>query len=146
MVDFDFGGGVRDGEGFAELRFRPAFHSLLDPIGGYTSGAQIEIMQAALRYRPGKNDLRFEEWVVLDITSIAPRRRFLKPISWTTGLGMRTRMLGHDADGEVDPRSVWYLEGGAGLAYELPASTLAYGFVRAIAEAGRGVSWPVSWL
>jgi len=48
-------------------------------------------------------------------------------------------MLGHDADGDVDPRSVWYLEGGAGLAYELPASTLAYGFVRAIAEAGSGL-------
>jgi hypothetical protein len=139
IARFDFGGGVRDEEGFAELRFRPAFHSLLDPVGGYTSGAQIRIMEAALRWRPGQNDVRFEEWTVLDITSIAPRDRFLKPVSWSTGLGMRTRMLGHESDDDVDPRSVWYGEAGAGLAYELPGAVLGYGLARAVIEGGKGL-------
>ena len=38
---------------FVEARFRPAFHDLLDPRGGYVRGAQIDFFDTALRVYPG---------------------------------------------------------------------------------------------
>jgi len=139
VARFDVASGVRDGSAFAELRLRPAFHSLLDPSGGYTAGAQIEVMKTALRYTPGGGGLRVEELVILDITSVAPRDRFLTPISWTTGVGMHTRLIDDGPGDDLDPHSVWYAQAGAGLSYAPRAGVLAYGLVRALAETGDGL-------
>ena len=47
------GNGWHNGRYYLELRARPAFHSLLDPAGGYTAGAQIDFLEVAGTYLPG---------------------------------------------------------------------------------------------
>jgi hypothetical protein len=43
------GAGWRRSRPFVQMQIRPAFHDLLDPQGGYTTGAQIDFLQVALR-------------------------------------------------------------------------------------------------
>ena len=39
-----FGGGQHDGRSFVSARFRPAYHDILDPLPGYSRGAQINFL------------------------------------------------------------------------------------------------------
>lgn len=48
---FAIGYGQSGKRAFTEITFRPAYHDLLDPDGGYGRGAQIEFLAASLRYR-----------------------------------------------------------------------------------------------
>jgi hypothetical protein len=144
IARFDFGGGVRDGEPFTELRLRPAFHALLDPVGGYTPGAEIEILDTALRFEPERDRVRVEDLALVRITSISPRDRLLSPLSWTAGLGLRTRMVEGGVDGDVDARGLWYGQAGAGLAWEPSRRRVVYGLLRGVVEAGDGLDGDVA--
>jgi hypothetical protein len=131
-------GGVRDDDAFVELRLRPVFHELTDPVGGYAPGAQIVIGDTALRWLPERERVRLEEVVVIDVTSIAPRDTFIRPISWRVSTGLRTRLL-TGSDDDLDPHSVWHTDGGAGLAWEPRRSVLAFGFVEGAADVGNSL-------
>jgi len=128
-------GGWRDGEPYVEARLRPVFHELLDPTGGYSEGAQIVLLEPALRWLPERRRLRLEELVAIDVTSITPRDGFLQPISWKASTGLRTRLV-PSADGELNPKLVWSGGAGAGVASKPARSLLAYGFVEMTADAG----------
>ena len=69
-----------------------------------------------------------------------PRRSKRKPLSWTTGLGLRTRLVEGSLDGELDAESVWYGQAGAGLAWEPAARTVAYSLLRGVVEAGAALA------
>lgn len=139
MASIGAGGGVRDGDGFVEVSWRPVFHSLSDPGAGYAQGANLEIGRGAVRYDPERNRLRLEEVAAVDVTSITARDRLLRPVSWAFATGWRTRMLSDRSGDGVDAHGVGYVDGGAGLAYALQERVLAYGLLRGIVEAGDGL-------
>jgi hypothetical protein len=128
-----FGSGWRDGRFFVEGRLRPAFHDLLDPLGGYTPGAQIDFLDVALRWYPDGDDLELHELTLVDIVSIAPRDVLFRPISWKFST-RAVRRLAPRGDGELRESYFWRTNGGAGLATGLGSRALAYAFVEATAD------------
>jgi hypothetical protein len=128
-----FGSGWRDGRFFVEGRVRPAFHDLLDPLGGYTPGAQIDFLDVALRWYPDGDDLELHELTLVDIVSIAPRDVLFRPISWKASTRL-VRRLAPRGDGELREAYFWRTNGGGGLATQLGPRALAYGFLEATAD------------
>lgn len=86
------GFGKQNRRHYVDLRFRPAFHDLMDPIAGYVSGAAINSFEARFKWfsssdkfngsREGGSELRLESLSLLNITSLNPLRRWHKPLSW----------------------------------------------------------------
>jgi hypothetical protein len=107
---------------------------LLDPPGGYTRGAQIRILDATLRVFPDNGDVQLDEAVLIDVTSLTPRDRFLKPLSWTVSTGVERRPY-RDGQGDLDSEAVWRSAAGAGLAYPVSRRALGYGLAGALVDA-----------
>ncbi|MCO7223585.1 DUF4105 domain-containing protein [Pleionea sp. CnH1-48] len=68
-----------DDEHFADVTFRPAYHSLTDPGHGYQAGAQIKFSEISLYY---DDDWKLKNFQLLNILSLAPVTVFTSPISW----------------------------------------------------------------
>jgi hypothetical protein len=132
--------GWRDGRYYLEARARPAFHSLMDPAGGYTAGAQIDFLDVAVRVYPASSNVRIEEATLIDIISLSPADLFFRPISWKVSTGMQSRLLpanaGETGHSGLSERDVWHSNGGAGVAVEPWRRALAYGFAEATADVG----------
>ena len=128
------GVGVRDGHFYLEARFRPAYHDLLDPVGGYTAGAQIEFLDLTFRYYTKDRDPRVHRFTLVDIVSLAPFDRFFHPISWQVGTGMFSRLVPQGRSNDLEEQYMWRSEGGAGLAVEPWSTALAYAFVDATVD------------
>ncbi len=116
---FAIGGGQTERDGvehnFTELRFRPAYHNLLDNQAGYTKGAQINFFDFTLRYDKEDEIVRLHEWMIIDIYSLSPRDRFFKPVSWKVNTGFVRRPIGEN----YENRLVYSVNGGFGLNYGL---------------------------
>jgi hypothetical protein len=126
--------GARDGTPFVELRFRPAFHDLLDPQGGYVRGAQIDFLDTALRVYPEDGTVRLQELVALDMTSLTPWDPLFRPWSFRVETGLRTRLVpGHDG---LDDEPVFRSAAGFGLSFDLGRGALFYALAEATGEAG----------
>jgi hypothetical protein len=121
------GSGVRDGKPFLEARVRPVFHDLLDLQGGYTRGAQIDFLDAAVRWYPEQQQVRLHEFQLLDIVSLAPRDALFRPISWRFGTGVESTLV--PKRGALREAYFWRTGGGAGLTMALGSLGLAYAFV-----------------
>lgn len=118
------GGGSEDGREFYELKWRPAYHDILDPDAGYTAGAQINFVDLHLRqYRD--RDLQLEQLTLIDIVSLAPRDRFFRSLSWKVATGVDRIRRTQDDDGLV-----YRVAGGPGWVRG-DAGALIYGFVDA---------------
>jgi len=83
--------GVDHNISFVETGFRPALHDLLDPGPGYIDGAQVQFFSSTLRFYPEKNHLALQRLRLLDIVSLAPRDKLIKPISWLVSIGLEQR-------------------------------------------------------
>ncbi|BAU48780.1 membrane protein [Sulfurifustis variabilis] len=117
----DLGAGREDGRDFQEVRLRPAYHDLLDPEEGYVQGAQIEFFGTTLRRTEDDHRFRLERLDLLNITSLSPRDRLLKPLSWKVASGwVRKRFV--DDDREL----VFRLSGGAGVTHSPLDGMLVY--------------------
>jgi hypothetical protein len=132
------GTGWHDGRFYLDLRARGAFHSLLDPLGGYTAGAQVDFLDVAARLYPESSDLRVHDLTVIDIVSLSPADLFFRPISWKLNTGLQSRLVpgagenpGHSG---LSERYVWHSNGGAGLTGQLAANATVYGFLDASAD------------
>jgi hypothetical protein len=130
------GTGVRDGRFYLEARIRPAYHDLMDPVGGYTAGAQIDFFDLTLRYYTKDHDPRVHEFRLLDVESVAPQDAFFRPISWKAGTELFSRLLPHARHDVLGEEYVWRSHGGAGLAAEPWSNALAYVFADATADYG----------
>ena len=112
------GGQLKRGEAersFTEIKFRPAYHNLLDNQGGYTKGAQINFFDFTLRYDEKDETVRLHEWMIIDINSLSPRDQFFKPVSWKVQTGFVRRPIGKNYENEL----VYTVNGGFGLNYGL---------------------------
>lgn len=114
------GVGYEDEFWYQEFKVRPAYHDLLDPQEGYEEGAQINFLDFSFRHRNDGSD-RLESWVPVSIISLAPRDRFIKPISWKIQTSFERKKL-KDASEPL----VFTIEGGAGFAGRLGVSRLVY--------------------
>lgn len=108
------GGGRRDGDDFAEFRYRMTYHDLLDNPRGFLQGAQIEGLDIHLR-TTAPDELKLESLDVIHIRSLAPRTTFVKPLSWFIQTGLERAMV-------YDERElVRFVQGGMGLSWRIGA-------------------------
>ena len=100
-------GGQREGnQDFGELSYRLTYHDLLDNPYGFLRGAEIEGLDLTLRSTES-GDAKLEDLQVVSIRSLAPRNRFIQPLSWYVDGGLERAWAGRR-------RLVRYLQGGAG--------------------------------
>ena len=119
-----FGGGRHDGKNFISVRFRPAYHDFLDPLPGYSRGAQINFLDFRGRYFADDTSLKLDKFTIIDILSLTPRNRFFsKPVSWGVDTGFE-RMLTNDG-----PTNGAQINGSDGLSYKVVGDHLAYGLL-----------------
>ncbi|HHJ35438.1 MAG TPA: DUF4105 domain-containing protein [Gammaproteobacteria bacterium] len=79
------GYGEQNSRQYIDLRFRPAFHDLLDAPQGYIDGAAINIFDIRLKGFTEKSSgdrLRLESLRFLNITSLSPLSQWQTPVSW----------------------------------------------------------------
>lgn len=95
---FSLGSGYVAGGWVQELRYRPAYHDLLDPEAGYLAGAQIVLGQVAVRYHHESRRLRLEQLDLVDLRSLTPVTPWQVPISWQVRLGAEQLRIDGDSD------------------------------------------------
>ncbi|MBE9560243.1 MAG: hypothetical protein IMF15_05605 [Proteobacteria bacterium] len=78
------GYGEQNARQYIDLRFRPAFHDLLDAPQGYVDGAAINVFDTRFKWFTGNgsSNLRLESLSLFNVVSLSPMRRWRKPISW----------------------------------------------------------------
>ena len=109
---------------FTDFIYRQNYHDLLDNPAGYFSGAQINFLNTRLRlFEDG--DFRLQKLELLNITSISPRNRFFKPVSWRISTGL-------EHQNNLNDKLTVYFNAGAGLSYQFFENSLSYNFVNAI--------------
>lgn len=118
------GGGRLDGESFIGVDFRPAYHDILDPLPGYSRGAQINFLDISGRYFIDDHSLKLDRFTVIDILSLTPRNAFFKPVSWgvDTGLERMYTNSGRTTGAQVG--------GGGGVSYAAPGDSLVYALLQ----------------
>src|SRR3990172_1103109 len=109
---FSAGAGYRTGSYFTEIIWRPAYHDLMDPDGGYVEGAQINFFDLRGRYYFNEEKARLQSFRLIDIVSLATRDKFFQPVSWKVNTGVEQELL---ADGKE--RLVGRVNAGGGVAY-----------------------------
>lgn len=129
-------GGESSGRGFAEIEWRPAYHDLLDPVGGYRRGAAINFLQTDVRVQDNKMSL--QKLTLISIDSLSPITDFFTPLSWNLAVGMRQvpEVSGHFSTDKTD--AVSYVQGGDGFSWQL-GSALCYGLASAALEGGHAL-------
>lgn len=107
---------------YIQLRFRPAYHDLLDNDDGYVPGAQIDFLNVSARYDTQRGKLELDSFTLLDIISLTPRSRFFHPTSWRVQTSWQRRLLPNTRS----PSGLAYtLDGGGGLAFR-PTDNLLF--------------------
>ncbi len=117
------GYGYEDPLQFLQFDFRHVYHDLLDPQGGFVRGAQLEFLNAAVRYYPSKDKVSLERIGFVDILSAVPHGRLLKPFSWKANVAIGRMRFASD-----DRPLTGQLNAGVGLSYDLPSKALVFAF------------------
>ena len=76
------GAGVKDGNVFEEIAYRPAYHSLTDNSVGLLKGAEINFLETKLRHYNKDNKTVLQNFDLLTIRSISPADKMFSPISF----------------------------------------------------------------
>jgi hypothetical protein len=123
--------GIEDGDEFIGLGYRPALRDLLDPPDGYPTGAQVELLRADIRLYPEDSRLELEQFKLVDILSVPPAGRLIRPLAWTVDGGV-SRM----AFAEKGRPLTGHLRLGAGISRQPADGLLVYGLLGAQLLAG----------
>lgn len=113
------GGGSKDGSYFNELKYRPAYHELLDPDDGFIKGSQIEFFDMTLRHYPADDRVELESIDLVNILSLTPRDKFFKPLSWKFDTGFSQRLFPDNTRKKRD-HLTYHLNPGAGYTLKNP--------------------------
>ena len=122
------GYGYEDSLHFFQFDMRPAYHDLFDPQSGFIRGAQLEFFNAAIRYWPRKDRVNLERLNLVNIISVPPRNRFIRPFSWKVNVGLARRNFS-----DQDRPLTGHVNAGIGASYDLPLKALAYAFAEGAA-------------
>lgn len=82
--------GRQDGQSFSELAYRPVFHDLLDSPEGYVTGAEINALEASLRWTPDIEKLQLQSFRFFNIVSLLPISEWYRPLSWQLEMKLDT--------------------------------------------------------
>jgi len=82
-------GGQFDDDTYVAFKWRPAYHDLDDPLPGYRPGAHLQFFDTEIRGYFHNQELQLETFKFVEIISLSPRDRFIKPKSWQAGFGAR---------------------------------------------------------
>lgn len=148
------GFGARGGARFAEFRWRPANHDLLDPDEGYMQGAHIDFLGTTLRAYDGAREerLRLETMDFVNITSLSPFNRFFHPTSWKVNFGLAQAPFADGNEGmtfRLNPGGGLAAQWGTALSYAMVETEIRYGegyegrYTLGMGG-GVGVLWPVT--
>jgi hypothetical protein len=113
---FAVGLGTYKTDEYLSLRFRPAYHDVLDPIAGYSIGSQINLLDINVRYNFKEKKAVLQYLTIIDILSLSARNTLIKPLSWSVNFGIERNSY---KDDEI---TVMQLNGGAGHTYSLFAN------------------------
>jgi len=125
------GAGIRNGDFFQSVRYRPSYHELLDRDAGYDMGAQIQFVNTEVRFFHEANEWELQRLDLLDILSVSPRDRFFKPSAWKVLTGFAQESFEDD-----DHSLVYRLNTGTGHSYAPWGDGLLYAMVEADAQFG----------
>ncbi len=92
------GVGVRNGEAFQDISYRPAYHSLTDNNYGFLRGAEINFLNTVLRHYDNHNKIVLQELDLVGIKSISPIDEMFKPISYAIDAKVERMMMPDDED------------------------------------------------
>lgn len=109
--------------GYAMIRARVAYHALMDPAAGYRTGAAISIFDAEIRHYSTEDETVVNRFMLFEITSLAARGNYVKPVSWGVRLGALREL---SPDGWRTPT---VLEGRAGMSWRTGAHVRLYGMM-----------------
>jgi hypothetical protein len=76
------GVGVKNGNVFEEIAFRPAYHSLTDNDYGLLKGAEINFLETKIRYYNQDNKMLLQNFDLLTIRSVSPDDKMFDPVSF----------------------------------------------------------------
>lgn len=110
-----------------ELRMRPAYHDLLDPLAGYTKGAQINFFDLSLRQDLDRKKTQLHSLRIIDIVSLVGRDDFFKPTSWKFNMGFERWPIKNNFENKM----VFALSAGGGMTLSLSDSFKLFGLVDA---------------
>ena len=82
------GAGVRNGEGFQQVSFRPAYHSLTDNTYGFLRGAEINFLNLTARHYDSSDNYVLQDFDVLGIKSLSPINNMFQPLSYNIQFGI----------------------------------------------------------
>jgi hypothetical protein len=123
------GYGFEDKRQFIELTARPAYHSLFDPEGGFTPGAQVSLLSGAARYYPEVDRAELERIDIIDLMSLSSWDRFLHPVSWEADIGVVRK---HPS--VSDSLLLGRFNGGIGISHDLSAQTSVHALAEGTVE------------
>jgi hypothetical protein len=87
--------GLQEGLAFADIEWRISYHDLLDDRTGHPEDASLNIGRLVLRARES-GDYQLQRVDLVEITSLAPRDEFMKPLSWRVNFGWDRQWTGGD--------------------------------------------------
>ena len=82
------GAGVRNGESFQQVSFRPAYHSLTDNTYGFLRGAEINFLNLTTRHYDSSDSYVLQDFDVLGIKSFSPMNEMFQPLSYNIQFGI----------------------------------------------------------
>ncbi len=80
------GVGMTGDRPFTELALRPAYHDLLDPLGGYVPGAAIDFLDMHIRWYDSPVP-ELETATLIGVESLTPRDELFRALSWRARFG-----------------------------------------------------------
>lgn len=80
--------GVRNGEAFQEIAFKPVYTSLMDDSYGLLKGAEINMVDTKIRHYDRQNKYVLEQLKLLHVTSLSGCDVMFKPISFEIDAGI----------------------------------------------------------
>ncbi len=114
---------------YSDIRWRSAYHDLLDSSQGFVSNSSLSFMDIGLRKYDGNSSIKLQNITILDIQSLESRDEFFTSTSW------RTKIRWYRGEQDQEQQSDWYFEaeGGTGYSYLLSQGKADawYGFIDA---------------
>ncbi len=126
------GMGVRNGEVFEEISYRPAYHSLTDNNYGFLRGAEINFLNTIIRHYDNSKKTVLQEFNLVGIKSISPMDKMFQPISYAIDAKIE-RLMNPQTEEEG---YAFNLKVGGGASYALSENLWVYGMLNNYAAYG----------
>ena len=117
--------GIRNGERFQQIAYRPAYTSLTDNSFGLLSGAEINFLNFAFRHYDERDKYVLQNFDIVGIRSLAPVDVMFFPFSYNIQFGINRVM---NPDTEEEGYSADLVVGG-GVTYAVSDNIKVFGFM-----------------